>query len=54
LRSGAGTETYRPWLTTFAPILISFSVKVTNDKSFIGFGVDSVSQSAPRLKACAL
>jgi len=31
--------TYRAWLTTFAPILISFSLRVVIDQSLIGSGV---------------
>ena len=34
--------TVRPWLTTFAPILISFSFKLVSDQSLIGSGVASV------------
>src|SRR5215472_13223333 len=34
--------TYRPWLTTLAPILISFSLRVVSDQSLIGSGVASV------------
>jgi hypothetical protein len=30
------------WLTTFAPILISFSFKLVSDQSLIGSGVASV------------
>src|SRR5262249_20454255 len=39
----------RPWLTTFAPILISFSVKLVSDQSLIGSGVASVRRKLPRL-----
>jgi hypothetical protein len=28
----------KPWLTTFAPILISFSFKLVSDQSVIGSG----------------
>src|SRR5262249_30747139 len=34
--------TWRPWLTTFAPILISFSFRLVSDQSLIGSGVASV------------
>jgi hypothetical protein len=39
----------RPWLTTFAPILISFSFKLVSDQSLIGSGVASVRRKLPRL-----
>ena len=32
--------TVRPWLTTLAPILISFSFKLVSDQFLIGSGVD--------------
>jgi hypothetical protein len=41
--------TERPWLTTFAPILISFSFKLVSDQSLIGSGVASVRKKLPRL-----
>src|SRR5215213_2250574 len=33
--------TYRPWVTTFAPILISFSRKLVNDHLSTTFGIAS-------------
>jgi hypothetical protein len=39
----------RPWLTSFAPILISFSFKLVSDQSLIGSGVASVRRKLPRL-----
>jgi hypothetical protein len=37
--------TLRPWLTTFAPILISFSFRLVGEQSLIGSGVASVRRS---------
>ena len=34
--------TMRAWLTTFAPILITFSLRLVSDQSLIGSGVASV------------
>jgi hypothetical protein len=39
----------RPWLTTLAPILISFSFRLDSDQSLIGSGVASVRRKLPRL-----
>jgi hypothetical protein len=47
--SAIWNATYRPWLTTFAPILISFSLRVVIDQSLIGSGVASVRKKLPRL-----
>jgi hypothetical protein len=50
----------RPWLMTFAPILISFSFRLDSDQSLIGSGVASVvndhwtSKSAVHLAAYVL
>ena len=41
--------TLRPWLTTFAPILINFSFKLVSDQFLIGSGVASVRRKLPRL-----
>jgi hypothetical protein len=41
--------TYRPWLTTFAPILISFSRKLVSDHGSAVFGIASVRMKLPRL-----
>src|SRR5208282_5716420 len=41
--------TERPWLTTFAPILMSFSLRLVSDQSLIGSGVASVRKKFPRL-----
>ena len=38
-----------PWLTTLAPILMSFSFKVVIDQSLIGSGVANVRKKLPRL-----
>jgi hypothetical protein len=45
---GMATSAKRPWLTTFAPILISFSFKLVSDQSLIGSGVASVRRKLPR------
>jgi hypothetical protein len=37
----------RPWLTTLAPILISFSFRLDSDQSLIGSGVASVRRKLP-------
>ena len=37
------------WLTTFAPILMSFSFRVVIDQSLIGSGVANVRRKLPRL-----
>jgi hypothetical protein len=37
-----------PWLTIFAPILISFCLRLVSDQSFMGFGVASVRRKLPR------
>jgi hypothetical protein len=43
------------WLTTFAPILISFSFKLVSDQSLIGSGVASVRRKLPsRAKASSI
>src|SRR4029077_17235092 len=39
----------RQWLTTFAPILMSFSLSLVSDQSLIGSGVASVRRKLPRL-----
>jgi hypothetical protein len=39
----------RAWLTTFAPILISFSRSVVINQSLIGSGVASVRRKLPTL-----
>ena len=39
----------RPLLTTFAPILISFFLRLVNDQSLIGSGVARVRRKLPRL-----
>jgi hypothetical protein len=39
----------RPCLTTFAPILMSFSRRLVSDQSWIGSGVASVRRKFPRL-----
>jgi hypothetical protein len=39
----------RPWLTTFAPISMSLSLRVVSDKSLIVSGVGSVRRQLPRL-----
>ena len=41
--------TQRPWLTTFAPTLMSFSLRLVSDQSLIGSGVASVRRKLPRL-----
>jgi hypothetical protein len=41
--------TYRPWVTTFAPILISFSRKLVNDHLSAAFGIASVRIKLPML-----
>ena len=41
--------TYRPWLTTLAPILISFSRKLVSDHGSAVFGMASVRMKLPRL-----
>ena len=40
--------TWRAGLTTFAPILISFSRSDVIDHSLIGFGIASVRKQLPR------
>src|SRR5215472_8873530 len=40
--------TQRPWLATFAPILISLSFRLVSDQSLIGSGVASVRRKLPR------
>src|SRR6516225_10943575 len=40
---------YRPWLTTFAPILISFSRRLVSDHGSAAFGIASVRMKLPRL-----
>jgi hypothetical protein len=37
----------RPWLTTYAPILMSFSLSLVSDQPLIGSGVPSVRSKAP-------
>jgi hypothetical protein len=39
----------RPWLMTFAPILISFSFRLNIDQSLIGSGAANVRKKLPRL-----
>src|SRR5271165_1124467 len=38
---GQPVRDIRSWLTTFAPILISFSLRLVSDQTLIGSGVDS-------------
>jgi hypothetical protein len=45
--------TVRPWLTTLAPILISFSFRLDSDQSLTGSAVASVRKKLPRLWASA-
>ena len=40
--SASWNVTYRPWLTTFAPIFTSFSRSVVNDQCSTSFGKASV------------
>jgi hypothetical protein len=47
--SGIWKATYRPWLTTFAPNLISVSFSLVSDQSLIGSGLASVRRKLPRL-----
>src|SRR6516225_12487800 len=46
--------TQRPWLTIFAPILISFSFRLVSDQSLIGSGVASVQELLDKLRVKAL
>ena len=39
----------RPHMTTFAPILMSFSFRLVSDQSLIGSGVAKVRRKLPRL-----
>ena len=41
--------TYRPCLTTFAPILISFSRRLVSDHGSAALGIASVRAKLPRL-----
>src|SRR5713101_9795423 len=43
--------TYRQWLTTFAPILISFLRRLVSDHGSAVFGIASVRMKLPRLYA---
>jgi hypothetical protein len=43
----------RPHMTTFAPILMSFSFRLVSDQSLIGSGVAKVRRKLPRLYASA-
>src|SRR5262245_2147508 len=38
--------TWRPWLTTFAPILIGFSFRLVSDQSLIGWASPAISEVA--------
>lgn len=51
--SAIRNATYRPWLTTFAPILTSFSRSVVSDHSAIASGIARVRRKLPRLYASA-
>src|SRR6516165_10851576 len=41
---------YRPWLTTLAPILISFSRRLVSDHGFATLGIASVRMKLPRCR----
>jgi hypothetical protein len=45
--------TWRPWLTTLAPILISFSRKLVRDHGSAVLGIASVRMKLPRLPVSA-
>jgi hypothetical protein len=45
--------TGRPWLATFAPILINSSFNLVSNRSSVGSGVAGVRRKLPRLWACA-
>jgi hypothetical protein len=54
IRRGTATSaiwkvTQRPWLTTYAPILISFSRRLVSDRGSAVFGIASVRMKSPRL-----
>jgi hypothetical protein len=48
--SAIWNATKRPWLTTFAPILMSFFLRLVSDQSLIGSDVASARRKLPRLR----
>ena len=52
--SAIWNATQRPWLTTFAPVLISFSLRLVRDQFLIGSGVASVRRKLPLRRQSAV